>query len=150
MLSAGIPPQAVRGSNTTHKVYALHGPDAALELNMLAAVTSLASSAFPLLPALLGRRSPAPESGAALARWEQPPKEKSLNVGTTPGFPETEGGQAQDGGHAEDMGSGVRADAAVQAALDVAMETWSLNDEQQEILRSVGVWFGPKPEVEIL
>lgn len=150
MLSAGVPPQAVRGSNTTHRVYALHGPDAALELNMLAAVATLTSSSFPLLPALLGRRSPAPDSGAALTRWTQPPTEKSISVGTLAVFPEPEGGQAQSSVHAEDMGSGSGTDAAIEAALADAMQTWSLNDEQQEILRSVGVWFGPTPEVRAL
>jgi len=46
--------QGLPSKDGAQQLYALHGPDASLELSMLRALMQLKESALPILPALLG------------------------------------------------------------------------------------------------
>lgn len=180
LMSARVPPQATGGGGSSAQtIYALHGPEASLELSMLAAVASLSPDALPLLPALLGRRTPAAaapgtapgggtgaaeglglvQEGLGLGKEGLGIAQEGLGLGEegtglgAAGEPRSAAGYHLRGAvpdqHAPVAEEALHdvADAALNDAVAAAVEEGGLNEEQADVLRSVGAWFGPAPEV---
>ena len=150
-LSRAVQPQ--RGG--TQQVYALHGPDASLELSMLRALMQLTVDALPVLPALLQ---------APPARAEQPQPAHALLPPPSEQLPSTAGGASLEPqqqhalGHGQEgrgdrqptgLGEGTSDPRVTElsVAVKATAEADGLNTAQAAALRCAAAWLEPDAEV---
>ena len=129
------------------QVFALHGPDASLELSMLRALMKLREDALPVLPALLQ----APPAGVLPLMAEQ---RQSAAASACPkpgsgrrviGAEQLTEGTVRPGGLGNDT-CALRS-AELAAAAQAAAEADHLNTAQAVALRSAAAWLEPDEQV---